>query len=250
MKLIHLSDLHIRTRASREYENLKRIVEHILEHHADSVVAITGDITDNGTKREFDRALELLEPLVEKCRLVLTMPGNHDVEFAGTLGRVDRQPFRNFRFDLECVRAGYPYAMEFDGVQLVAIDTTAAAGGVEDLARGKVGYKQWVELSKYLEMGEPRFRVVMGHHHLFERDLGLELVDADEVRAVCASRCDLLLMGHKHQAAQWRNVYGIEWVIASHKVTKRIQLHGEKRLAYRLLTLSADGSISSEWVTC
>jgi hypothetical protein len=88
----------------------------------------------------------------------------------------------------------------------------------------------------------------MGHHHLFERDVGLELVDADEVRAVCSVRTDLYLMGHKHQAAQWSDVYGIGRVIASHKVTARPDMKVDA-FQYRLITLEADGGISAEWQT-
>ena len=248
MKLIHLSDTHFGTTAGREYEPGKRIVAHILENHLDAVVVLTGDVTNNGGRSEFRVAHEVLEPLVEGCELFIVGPGNHDVEIAGSLGRVDRRHFRAFRSKLTKVKAGYPYCMTIDGVQLVMLNTSSAAGGIEDLARGEVGYKQRVELSKYLEMGEPRFRVVMGHHHLFERDVGLELVDADEVRAVCSSRCDLYLMGHKHQAAQWSDVYGIGRVIASHKVTARPDMKVDA-FQYRLITLEADGGISAEWQT-
>jgi len=235
MKLIHLSDLHVSTRDSAEYRALRRIVLQIITHHRDAVVVITGDFVNNGTRDEFDVVAALLGPLVTHCRLVLTLPGNHDVERMGALGGVNVEPFFEFRRNLTRAEIRYPYVQDIDGVQLVCLDSTRESGGLEDLARGNIGYTQRLELAKYLEIGTPHTRVVLVHHHPFDRGLGLDLTDADELLATLAGRCDLLLFGHKHFSAQWRGLYGIDWMAASGKSTDD--------LTYRVFDIT-DGKIT------
>lgn len=237
MKLLHLSDTHVSTRADAEYSHLRALVAHIIEHHSDAVVVHTGDVVDNATRREFDVVTGLLAPLVTHCRLLLVCPGNHDVEIMGTLGHVDRRPFREFRAALTGAEAGYPYCDTIDGVQITLIDTTAEAGGIEDLAEGRVGYRQRQELARYLELGDPHTRVVAGHHHLYYDDIGNELQDAREMRALCSGRCDLYLMGHDHRWDIWRDVDGIGWIADGGKSTRP----HKGRLRYRVFDITAGG---------
>lgn len=237
MKLVHLSDLHVSTRDDAEYRNLRLIVAHIIEHHADAVVAITGDFVNDGTRDEFDVVCGLLQPLVNHCRLVLLTPGNHDVRHWGTVGDVDHRPFEEFRSGLTRVSYGYPYCMEIDGVQLIALDSTAEATGMADLARGELGYLQRLELSKYLEIGEPHTRVVMCHHHPFDRGVGLELEDSEQLLATLSSRCDLLLFGHRHTWDAWSDAYGIGKIFAADKST---QPH-DGALRFRVFEITPDG---------
>lgn len=219
MKIVHLSDLHVSSRDSIEYLALDMIVHHVIQHHADAVVCITGDFVNDGRRAEFLAVEPLIRLLVERCAHVILLPGNHDVEFMGSAGRVERRPFEEFRQRLTQTGVGYPHASGLDGVQLIALDSTAEASGVSDLARGRIGYAQRMRLARLLEAGTPHTRVVMLHHHPLDRGLGLELTDADELLATLAGRCDLLLFGHKHQSAIWRDVYGIGWLAASGKST-------------------------------
>src|SRR5690554_6648117 len=186
MKIVHLSDLHVTTRGSLEYRALRRIVLDIITRHRDAVVVITGDFVDDGTREEFDVVAALLGPLVTHCRLVLTMPGNHDVKYMGIAGGADSGPFFEFREGLTRAEAGYPYVMDVDGVQIVCLDSSAGT-----LARGSIGYAQRNDLAKYLEHGTPHTRVVCLHHHPFDWGFGLELTDSEELLATLGGRCDL-----------------------------------------------------------
>jgi len=230
MKMIHLSDLHVSTRDSAEYRALRRIVLEIITNHRDAVVVITGDFVNNGTRDEFDVVAALLGPLVTHCRLVLTLPGNHDVKYMGALGGADAGPFFEFRRNLTRAEIRYPYVQDIDGVQIVCLDSSAGS-----LARGSIGYTQRMELAKYLEIGTPHTRVACLHHHPFDWGFGLELTDSEELLAVLAGRCDLLLFGHKHVSAIWRGVYGIDWMAASGKTTAD--------LTYRVFDIT-DGKIT------
>ncbi len=241
MKIVHITDTHIAGPDSAEAHNARRLVAHIVEHHSDAVVVHTGDVVDSPEPAYFDLARDILRPLVDHCRLLLVAPGNHDVEWHGTLGLVRRFRWRDFRADLTRAEAGYPYCDTVGGVQLTLIDTTAEAGGVEDLAEGRVGYIQRQELAHYLELGDPHTRVVAGHHHLYCDDVGNELLDAAELRALCAGRVDLYLMGHDHHWGQWREVDGIGWIADGGKSTRP---HAG-RLRYRVFDIRA-GAIDVE----
>lgn len=220
MKLIHLSDLHVSRRSDAEYRALRQLVLHIIEHHPGAVVCITGDLVNDGTPGEFDAIAGILSPLVTHCELVMTCPGNHDVKYMGTLGTVNDGPYRAFRAKLSRAYTGFPYVQKIDGVQLIALDSTRESGDSLDLARGKIGYAQRISLAKYLSRDpDAHTRVVMLHHHPFDTGFGLQLHDADEILATLAARCDLLLFGHKHRSAIWRDVYGIKWIAASGKST-------------------------------
>src|SRR5690554_1956338 len=220
MKIVHLSDLHVSSRDSLEYLALDMIVHHVIKHHADAVVCITGDFVNDGRHGEFLAVEPLIRLLVEHCAHVILLPGNHDVEFMGSLGRVDRNPFFEFYIDLiPRTHAGWPCMRFIDGVQIITLDSTLGAGGIGDLARGKLGYTQRELLAQYLKIGNYHTRVVMLHHHPFDRGLGLELIDADELLATLSGRCDLLLFGHRHESAIWRGLYGIGWMAAAGKST-------------------------------
>src|SRR5690554_377970 len=215
MKIVHLSDLHVSSRDSIEYLALDMIVHHVIQHHADAVVCITGDFVNDGRHEEFLAVEPLIRLLVERCARVLIVPGNHDVKPMGVLARHVRPPFYAFRQRVAPARRAWTR----DGVQIIALDSTVEASSVADLARGKIGYAQRMHLAKALESGTPHTRIVMLHHHPFDRGLGLELVDADELLATLAGRCDLLLFGHRHESAIWRGLYGIGWMAAAGKST-------------------------------
>ncbi len=237
MKLIHLTDTHVSERGTPAYRHLRALVAHVVELHADAVVVVTGDFINSGQRSEFDVVTGLLQPLTNHCRLLLVCPGNHDVEVMGTLGNVRHGPFAKFRRALTGVEAGYPYCMTIDSVQITLVDTTAEAGGIADLAEGKVGYAQRQELARYLELGAPHTRVVAGHHHLYCDGIGNELIDAREMRALCSGRCDLYLMGHDHHWGIWRDVDGIGWIADGGKSTRP----HEGKLRYRVFDITADG---------
>lgn len=101
MKIIHFSDSHagafpdsisafadkrivgtfnytFRRRFLHNMEILNKAVDFILTDQPD-VVVCTGDITSTGQPAEFDKALEILKPLIDHPSIkLLYIPGNHD----------------------------------------------------------------------------------------------------------------------------------------------------------------------------
>jgi len=87
LNIIHISDLHI-----KDYDsNIKtsNIIDNIVYRCKNrdyySLIIITGDITDNGTKHEFIRFKDEIMTMIEKEKkiLVAITPGNHDIVSLG-----------------------------------------------------------------------------------------------------------------------------------------------------------------------
>lgn len=239
-RVIHLSDLHLAPGAP-EVDVARRVVDDVLERtDAGALVAITGDITDHPDPDEYAVASDVLAPLFE-ARRVLVVPGNHDVEHAGTLGGVTRTPYLSWAEHHLGVRPTYPYQIEQDGVRLIGLDSTAAAGGIEDLARGRLGDDQLEALDEYLALAVD-VRVVCLHHQPYYRDFGLDLADRVALTERTYDVADLILCGHEHRSAIYRR-RGATWgTVAAPKTTAG----GE----YRLIQIDPDGGVGVEVVGC
>ena len=79
-RLVHLSDIHVGLKyLDDDYGNDAKLFEYIKTNHAGDTILITGDLVDNGWKKEYDR----LDKLVKGVKNLAAVPGNHDY---GTLG--------------------------------------------------------------------------------------------------------------------------------------------------------------------
>lgn len=82
MKIIHLSDLHLRTRDDQSRlphpaETLDRVIDDIRTHHDDGAICmVTGDLTHHGTAEQYAEATRSLGRLNMPVHCV---PGNHDL---------------------------------------------------------------------------------------------------------------------------------------------------------------------------
>lgn len=236
--IIHISDLHIGQPGADVAT--RRLVTAILDDLPD-VIIITGDITDDGTVEQYALAFEALRPLVRRDCLLVIVPGNHDVGVKGmTYDRCARARFRLFvsaLTGLDVLPGAFPFVYTVGNCRIICLDTCQPP---TQLARGRVGYLQRQSLARELTAARSAglHTVVAAHHHPFDVGFGLELTDSAELLATLSHRTDLLLFGHKHQAAEWSQVYGIRRILASCKSTETMR--------YRRIVL--DGRITQEWI--
>ncbi|MCP5051262.1 MAG: metallophosphoesterase, partial [bacterium] len=92
LKLLHLSDIHLRKKDDSEPKQFRQRVKgklieavttHVKEHSVPDFVAVTGDIAFSGKKKEYDFALEFFKELRDALpgeTKFLVIPGNHDVD--------------------------------------------------------------------------------------------------------------------------------------------------------------------------
>jgi Icc protein len=166
---------------------LERAIAEVNEVQPD-VVIVSGDLTNDGFRQEFQTAREYLDRV--ECERLIVVPGNHDSRNVG---------YVHFE-ELFGERSTF---LHIDGVSIVAIDSTEPDLDHGTIGRGRYG---WIE---ECFANEAYLRIFVLHHHLLpvpgtgrERNVVHDAGDALE----CLQRadCHLVLSGHKHVSYAWR----------------------------------------------
>ncbi|EPX57882.1 Metallophosphoesterase [Cystobacter fuscus DSM 2262] len=195
--LAHLSDLHLDLTPESD-TTARALVESLLAESVDHVV-VTGDLTHQGSQREYKRFRELFAPLLDAGRLTF-IPGNHDRtgEDAGSRwmnGRKVRVEHAEGLY-LVCVDSTGPHNRNYfachgvltPGV-LDAVDEALCAAP-RDVLTAVLLHHHVLPLPE--ESFPERLATRMGWPHASELALGAELVQRVQ------GRCDLILHGHRH----------------------------------------------------
>jgi len=199
MRLIHVSDLHIKA-LPRENKAVREKLHGALKlvGSTDKLV-ITGDITDDGLESQYAQALEMLLPF--KGRIVMC-PGNHDYGLLGSF------------FDVKSARRWYRLCedlevhdlteLKVDGFvvgQILALDTCLGHGSIIDFSQGRVGFWQRRELKKFLARTykSRMVSIVIMHHTPFYAEWFCRLQDAKKFFDTVLGQADYVLMGHEHK---------------------------------------------------
>ena len=170
------------------------------------MVVITGDLTDSGLLSQYREAKKRLDNL--RCKNLVATSGNHDYRSTGYL--LFKQAF-GFR---RIVRIG-------DTVMIVV----GTARPERD--EGEIGHRQVVWLQQTLRRYKRKRRVVIMHHHLVQvPDTGpdtIPIIDSgDALRALIASKADLVLGGHRHRPWMW-NVQSLPILHAGSLSSERLR---------------------------
>jgi 3',5'-cyclic AMP phosphodiesterase CpdA len=152
------------------------------------VVVITGDITEDGIRSEFETAARELGRL--KVKNLIYVSGNHDYRATGYL------LFRQF----------FPFNQVTEIGNAVIIVLSSARPDRDD---GEVGHRQNLWLEDTLAKYENHMKIVAVHHHIIPvPDTGADqitVVDAGDVlRSLTKSEVDLVLCGHRHRPWRWQ----------------------------------------------
>ena len=186
--IVQISDIHV----GEQYfvpSLLTRSIDEINDLNPD-IVIITGDLTANGFRREYDTVRNYIAPI--KCKNLIVQPGNHDSRNVGYLHFEDIFGDRFTTF-------------KNDNLIIVSADSSEP-----DLDNGQIGreYYKWIK-SEFKKCKKSVFKIFAMHHHLVpvpatgrERNI---VNDAGDVLEVLAdSGVDLVLCGHKHVPYIWR----------------------------------------------
>ena len=249
IRLIHLSDLHIRSRSTRmENENAKALVDDLIDRYGSgpkskTVVVLTGDLVDDGKEKQYENLEEVVLTPLRRAFQVVAVPGNHDYALWGNVFDEDARA----RFDTH-VRKIPPYPMPWVDkivaprerkVLFIGVDS-ADPGDKEFLADGIVDAEQRAEIGNILDDTEYRdfFKVVYVHHHPFLRHWFVAFQEAEAFLRLIRGKVGLVLFGHKHVHESFWSRYGISTMVASGKVTAPVA----DALAYRVIELDRTGS--------
>ena len=156
---------------------------------APDVVIVSGDLTGDGFRGEYELAREYLDRI--ECERMIVIPGNHDSRNVGYVHF--EELFGERRSELHQ-----------DGVSILAVDSTEP-----DLDHGVIGRGRYEWIEERFKANEAYLRIFVLHHHLLpvpgtgrERNVVHDAGDTLE----CLQRADvhLVLSGHKHVPYAWR----------------------------------------------
>ena len=185
MKVVQISDLHVGSQFLKS--QFDKMVEEV-NKMAPDVVVVTGDLTNEGIRSEYELCSSLLSTINTKTMIVVS--GNHDYRNTGYL------LFRKY-FPSRTIT-------ELDENVVLATMGTARP----DRNEGEVGYRQNLWLEDSLKKYAGRTVLVAMHHHLIDvPDTGLDhqtIRDAGDVlRTILNSKVSLVMCGHNHRPWMW-----------------------------------------------
>jgi 3',5'-cyclic AMP phosphodiesterase CpdA len=195
---------------------LERSIAEINELAPDMVI-VSGDLTADGFRDEYELAREYVDRLDTEDPIVI--PGNHDSRNVGYVHF--EELFGERRRD---VHTG--------GVSIVAIDSTEPDVDHGTIGRGRYG---WIE--ERFAAHEAFLRVFVMHHHLLPvpgtgRERNIVHDAGDALECLIRSGVDLVLSGHKHVPYAWR-LENLFIVNAGTCSTKRVR--GKTKPCYNVI---------------
>lgn len=191
--IAHISDLHFGSEAPMVREGLLDILDQLQPE----LVIISGDLTQQARRREFQTAREFLHTL--PCPW-LTVPGNHDLSESNLPERL-LFPWQKWRHyigkELEPVK-------QADGFIALGINTARRASLLRDWSSGSISPLQIARVRRHLHSASDScLRLLTAHHPfwlppLFEHR---QLVKwRDTALRAFQHEVDIILSGHVHLA--------------------------------------------------
>jgi hypothetical protein len=255
--ILHISDLHYGVGANRDRhrwrlesetgsprQTLADVIALTLESAQRRVgaIVVTGDLTYDGSKSEFDEAQKGLRKLVDgslqlSSDHLVIVPGNHDIRWANTtvyeenakVGVASEEATKYYREFFESL---FNYApnqnlsmarrFQFPGgtlVDVIAVNSSSLETGASFLAgMGRVQEAAFQEAANALSWHIPgvALRMLCLHHHLaltenlenvneYSTGFGIAIDAPRTLRLAAKNRVHLALHGHKHRAFVWRS---------------------------------------------
>ena len=185
MEIIQLSDIHVGAQFREQI--FEKVIHEVNSLNPDAVV-ITGDLTNEGLKEQYEKCKTLISKI--NAEKIIAISGNHDYRNTGYLH------FKKY-FPLQTINE------LDDNVVLVTLGTARP-----DRDEGEVGYRQTLWLERTMKKYQNKTTILAMHHHLIGiPDTGsdrLTIIDAGDVlRATLDSNVNLVLCGHKHRPWLW-----------------------------------------------
>jgi 3',5'-cyclic AMP phosphodiesterase CpdA len=218
-RIAHFSDLHCGS-PHFQADLLERAIEEISELRPE-VVVISGDLTTDGYKREYEMAREFVDRI--ECEDVIVIPGNHD---SRNVGYVHFEEHFGPRASVLRKR----------GVTIVAEDSSEP-----DLDHGQIGRVRYDNIER--EFAKPAdLRVFVLHHHLLPipgtgRERNIVYDAGDLLELLLRSNVNLVLAGHKHVPYAWRleNLF-----VVTTGTVSTLRLRGHGRPCYNVIEVGAE----------
>jgi len=212
-RILHTSDLHFgRTEVDVHLESLRKNIE-ILKPDA---VAVSGDLTQSCSLREFQKARDYLNRIRETAA-VTVVPGNHDIRWLGAVARnlgLFDQRAHEYKYSryTQYISKDLSPSLEVPGAVIAGLNTAhgISRGSLTTRLRdlGVIGHikRADVEQARKAFSGAERHaaRIVMIHHNPIKGEItgrhGLANT-SEALHFLSEAGAELILCGHDHQEA-------------------------------------------------
>lgn len=230
MRIVHLSDLHFGHHDAALAEGLSADVT----AQGPTLVVVSGDFTQRGTRPEFEQAQRFLASLSVPF---FAVPGNHDVPERNLLTRIVT-PYRLYRRyvcdDLE------PF-LALEGVAIAGLKTSRRARFELNWSHGTISAGQVRRVERaFAAAGPDKTRVLVAHHPLLvpDHDVAVPMRPvggaSPALDALSRMNVRLVLSGHFHLS-----------YVRSYSSDERTQAAMVKAPAGPLLLVQASSTIST-----
>jgi 3',5'-cyclic AMP phosphodiesterase CpdA len=194
MRIVHLSDLHFGHHDARLADGLAQDVS----NQQPTLVVVSGDFTQRGTKSEFEQAQVFLRSLMVPT---FSVPGNHDIPERDVFARF----FAPYALYRRYISPELEPFVELDGVAVAGLKTSRRARFGMDWSHGTISHAQLGRLEEtFRRASSGAIRVVVAHHPLLEPEYDVQAPVRRVRRASTALKAFLemgvrvVLSGHFH----------------------------------------------------
>ena len=270
--VLHVSDLHFGRPASSERLDALRALVPELEPDA---VAISGDLTQRCSKREFAQARQYLDKIGEVAPYVV-IPGNHDIRWLGAVSRnmggLFREQAHNFKYSryTRYISENLSPSLEVPGAIIAGVNTAhgIVRGSLTKRFRdlGVIGHVKRADIERVREIfasaSPEAARIVMLHHNPIRGELSGRHGLANTEQALHAFAdlgTELILCGHDHLQAIHNVERGVHGLVISTAGTISNRFRPGRASSFNLVTIDerslrittyawqdADGFVPSE----
>jgi 3',5'-cyclic AMP phosphodiesterase CpdA len=216
-------------------------------------VAVSGDLTQRCTKKEFVQAREYLDKIGEVAPYVV-IPGNHDIRWLGAVARnmggLFRKQAHNFKYSryTRYVSENLSPSLEVQGAVIAGVNTAhgITRGSITKRFRdlGVIGYVKKEDIERVREAFEnasaDAARIVMIHHNPIRGELTRRHGLANTEQALHAFSdlgTELILCGHDHLQAIHNVERGIHGLVISTAGTISNRLRPGRASSFNLVTI-------------
>ena len=248
--VLHVSDLHFGRPASSERLDALRAL--ILELEPDAV-AISGDLTQRCSKREFAQARKYLDKIGEVAPYVV-IPGNHDIRWLGSVARnmggLFREQAHNFKYSryTRYISENLSPSLEVPGAVIAGVNTAhgIVRGSLTKRFRdlGVIGHVKRADIERVREIfasaSPDAARIVMIHHNPIRGELSGRHGLANTEQALHAFAdlgTELILCGHDHLQAIHNVERDIHGLVISTAGTISNRLRPGRASSFNLVTI-------------
>ena len=253
--LVHVSDLHFgRPAVAERLDALRDFIEGI----GPDGIAVSGDLTQRCTNREFSQAVNYLDSLREIAPYVV-IPGNHDIRWLGAVARnlgfagFLRKGAHNFKYSRyrRHISEDLSPSLEVPGAVIAGLNTAhgISRGSLTKRFRdlGVIGHVKHADIQRVgqaFEAADPEAaRIVMIHHNPIRGELSGRHGLANTEQALHAFSdlgTELILCGHDHQDAVHTIEKGAHGLVISTAGTISNRIKAGRASSFNLVEIDGD----------